>query len=393
MKDENFQPIMDRFLKRCNDWAGRHMSFAAKEVHVKSIVQALPTFAMGVFKFSVGFCDKYERLIREFWWGEDEGQRKVHWMAWDRMIKPKRAGGIGFRDMQIFNQALLARQGWRLLQKPDSLCARVLKSKYYPKGELLDTVFASDASQAWRGIEHGLDLLKNGIIWRVGNGKKIQLQRDQWVPRKSGLKVTAFKRRSRIRWVNQLMIIGSKEWNKPLIHQLFHEYDAEEICKIKIPSSEAEDCIAWHEEKTGIFSVRSAYKLGANLKQQGSLRQSSSANEADNRSIWDFIWKTKVPEKVRILAWRVATKTLSTKENKWKRTLELDNICNICGRETEDEYHAVIQCTKARALREELRKQWDLPMEHQFQFTGVDWLQNLLAKCDTETRKKVLLLI
>ena len=81
-------------------------------------------------------------------------------MSWERMIRPKRAGGIGFRDMQIFNQALLARQGWRLLQKPNSLCARVLKSKYYPKGDLLDTVFAADASQAWRGIEHGLELLK-----------------------------------------------------------------------------------------------------------------------------------------------------------------------------------------------------------------------------------------
>lgn len=218
MKDSNFQPIMDRFMKRCNDWAGRFMSFAAKEVHVKSVVQGLPTFAMGVFKFSVGFCDKYERLIKEFWWVEEAGHRKVHWMAWEDMIKPKRAGGIGFRDMKFFNQTLLARQGWCLLQRPDSLCARVLKSKYYPKGELLDTVLATNTSQAWRGIEHGLELLKKGLIWRVGNGRKIQIQRDQWVPRKSGLKVTAFKRRSRSRWVNQLMKEGRKEWDKSLIY-------------------------------------------------------------------------------------------------------------------------------------------------------------------------------
>lgn len=72
------------------------MSFAAKEVNVKSVVQALPTYAMGVFKFSVGFCDKYERLIREFWWGEEEGHRKVHWMAWEQMIKPKEQEGSAF---------------------------------------------------------------------------------------------------------------------------------------------------------------------------------------------------------------------------------------------------------------------------------------------------------
>lgn len=109
MKDEKFQPIMERFMKRCNNSSGRHMSYAAKEVHVKSVVQALPTFTMGVFKMSKGFCEKYERLIREFWWGEEEGHRRVHWMSWDKITKPKRGGGIGFRDMHLFNQALLAR--------------------------------------------------------------------------------------------------------------------------------------------------------------------------------------------------------------------------------------------------------------------------------------------
>jgi hypothetical protein len=69
-------------------------------------------------------------------------------------------GGVGFRDTKLFNQALLARQAWRLLIKPDSVCARFLTAIYYPKGNLLDTVFKNDASPVWRGIEHDLDLLK-----------------------------------------------------------------------------------------------------------------------------------------------------------------------------------------------------------------------------------------
>lgn len=59
MKDDHFQPIMDSLGKKCNDWSERYMSYAAKEVHVKSVVQALPTFPMGVFILSKGFCQKY----------------------------------------------------------------------------------------------------------------------------------------------------------------------------------------------------------------------------------------------------------------------------------------------------------------------------------------------
>nr|XP_045084679.1 uncharacterized protein LOC123494096 [Aegilops tauschii subsp. strangulata] len=392
MKDDQFQPILDRFGKRCNDWSERFMSYSAKEVHVKSVVQGLPTYTMNVFMLSKGFCEKYERMIRDFWWGEEDGHRKVHWMSWDRMTKPKRDGGIGFRDMHLFNQALLAKQGWRLIQNPNSLCARVLKSKYYPNGNVLDTVYASDVSPVWRGIEFGLQLLKKGIIWRVGDGKSIQIQRDQWLPRREGLMTAAFIRRSRLRWVNQLMIPDRNEWNVDLIRQIFYPFDADEICKLPIPSSNVSDQLAWHYERNGAFTVKSAYKLAAKLAQQEA-SPSSSTRDADDRSIWDLIWKAKVPGKVRIFGWRVATKTLATKENKHKRTLETDATCSICGRGVENEYHAIVECTKSRGLRRAMREVWVLPPEKKFRYTGEDWLQVLLDSENEDTGAKMLLLM
>lgn len=114
------------------------------------------------------------------------------------------------------------------------------------------------------------------------------------------------------------------------------------------------DQIAWHYEKNGIFSVRSAYKLAASSQGQVSLKPSSSSSQAHDRSIWDIIWKAKVPPKVRIFGWRIATNSLATKKNKFRWTLELDATCNICGCSDEDEFHDVVECTKSRALRAEL---------------------------------------
>ena len=199
-------------------------------------------------------------------------------MSWDRMTRTKSQGGLGFRDMRIFNQALLAKQAWRLVQRPDSMCARVLKSKYYPKGNIMDTVFPSDASLVWRGIERGLELLKKGMIWRVGNGKSIQILRHNWIPRQEGMTIMSLKNRSRIRWVNQLIIPNTNEWNRPLIHSLFYEFDALEICKIRIPSSPVGDVLAWNHEKDGNFTLRSAYKLGLNLKNGTGWEESSHSH-------------------------------------------------------------------------------------------------------------------
>jgi hypothetical protein len=138
--------------------------------------------------------------------------------------------------------------------------------------------------------------------------------------------------------------------------------------------------------------VKSAYRLAMAQKGTGAQTSSSTAG-VDDRSSWDLIWKAAIPEKVKIFAWRVATNTLATKVNKCKRTLETDNTCTICGHSDENEYHAVVACTKSRALRHEMRKHWNLPKEQAFWHTGVDWLQVLLNRCDGDSRNKILLLL
>jgi hypothetical protein len=66
----------------------------------------------------------------------------------------------------------LARQAWRLIEYPNSLCARVLKGKYFPNRELVDTAFPKQVSPTWRATEHRLKLVKKGIIWRIGSGRE-----------------------------------------------------------------------------------------------------------------------------------------------------------------------------------------------------------------------------
>lgn len=80
------------------------------------------------------------------------------------MIKSKGAGGMGFEDLKLFNEGQLAKQAWRLLVFPESLCSQLLRAKYFPMSNLMDLAPAGSASQTMRAIEHGLELLKKGVI-------------------------------------------------------------------------------------------------------------------------------------------------------------------------------------------------------------------------------------
>jgi hypothetical protein len=78
---------------------------------------------MACFKLPRGLCHHINALVRKFWWGSKEGERKPSWVSWKEMCKPKNMGGLGFWDIEFFNPALLARQGWRMLQQLESLSA------------------------------------------------------------------------------------------------------------------------------------------------------------------------------------------------------------------------------------------------------------------------------
>ena len=149
---------------------------------IKSVAQAIPSYAMFVFKIPKKICKGISYAIAQYWWGDDATHKRMHWLAWWKMCVPKKEGGMGFRDIHCFNLALLAKQAWRLIDNPDSLCATILRAKYYPNGDLLNATLKKKASYTWQSIMGGVETLQLGYIWRIGNGHKVKIWYDAWLP-------------------------------------------------------------------------------------------------------------------------------------------------------------------------------------------------------------------
>jgi hypothetical protein len=141
-----FRSIIDKAWKFMNGWSGRPMSRSGKETLIKAVIQAIPTYIMSCFHIPVSTCDALRKAMVDFWWGFEEGRKKMHWRSWEWLSTPKSFGGMGFRDLNLFNQAMLGRQCWRLLTDPLSLCARVLKGRYFPDCNFFDAPLPRSAS-------------------------------------------------------------------------------------------------------------------------------------------------------------------------------------------------------------------------------------------------------
>lgn len=89
--------------------------------------------------------------------------------------------GIGFQDLVKFNIALLAKQGWKLIDHPSSLIAHILKAKYFSNSDFLNARLGSNPSLIWRSIWSSRRLVEMGLSWRVGSRRMIDVWEDCWL--------------------------------------------------------------------------------------------------------------------------------------------------------------------------------------------------------------------
>lgn len=90
-KKASFNYIKERVWKKLQGWKEKLLSQAGREILIKAVVQAIPTYTMSCFKLPLGLCSEIESLIRRFWWGQKGDRRKVHW------VPPKKGRRYGLQ--------------------------------------------------------------------------------------------------------------------------------------------------------------------------------------------------------------------------------------------------------------------------------------------------------
>jgi hypothetical protein len=130
---------------------------AKKSFSRPAVIQVIPTYTMSVFQLQKTLSRELNTMMEKFWWGHKDNDNKIAWMRWDWMGKTKERGGLGYREPECFNKALLAKVGWRFHQEPDSLVAKTYREKYYPGGVFMESFLGKRPSYAWSCMEEHLE--------------------------------------------------------------------------------------------------------------------------------------------------------------------------------------------------------------------------------------------
>ena len=265
--------------------------------------------------------ERLECIQRRFLWGGGLDQNKIAWVKWETICLPKEKGGLGIKDINNFNLALLGKWKWSLFQNHRELWARVLESKYGGCRSLDEASRDTNDSIWWRDLKMALhhpqqeNAFHNGMVWRVGCGDRIKLWEDRWIDGEATLLAKYPRLYLNSCQQNQLIQqMGAHkdtgwEWDFKWRRHLF---DSEltmaasflnDVVGSQIQPNRRDDW-AWKPDPSGQYSAKSAYDV---LK--------GDLTKGNDDAVFEELWKLRIPTKVLVFAWRLLRDRLPTKVN------------------------------------------------------------------------------
>lgn len=118
-------------------------------------------------------------------------------------------------------------------------------------------------SFVWRSFLETKDLIWAAIIWKVGDGRSIKIDDHRWLPHPSQFTLDADKNMR----VCDLFNPNTRQWHLQLLLNTFRPTTVANIQLINLGTTTSCDKLIWKENKKGVFSIKTAYRVASRMKQ------------------------------------------------------------------------------------------------------------------------------
>ncbi|KAL4599564.1 hypothetical protein ACB092_11G135600 [Castanea dentata] len=275
---------------------------ASRAVLIQASSSSIPAYVMQSNLLPEKVLEGIDRVNRNFLWGSTENSKKMHWVGWKKVTRPKEDGGLGLQTTKGRNTALLAKLNWRFHTESNGPWAKVLKLKYCNQQRRnARNENKLPSSRTWKSLKNGEVIFKKGAKWTPGYESNLDFWNDIWSnfgPLRNVIQGPLTSSSSKLK-VKDVRDSGS--WNWPIIQMDLPIEIIRELQATPIPiTTKIEDRLAWKFSSQGEFDLKSAYLLTL-----------EPTVEVPFKEKW--VWNLKTLPRIQAFVWRCMHQSIGVK--------------------------------------------------------------------------------
>ena len=340
LKNSEWKSIEDRFEKKLASWAGKLLSYGDRLILINSVLSSLPMFMFSFFEVPIGVRKRMDYFRSRFFWQSDGHKRKYRLTKWNIICRPKEQGVLGIEVLDIKNKCLLSKWPFKILSENDCVWHQLIHNKYLHSKSLSQVTVKPTDSLFWKGLMKLKDEFFKRGSFSVGNGEKTRFWKDTCLGNESlssqypslyniiqrkEVSVADILSQSPPLNIGFRRALTGNKWTRwlRLVNRL-----------MDVQLTDQPDNFIWRLTDTGVFTVKSMY-LDLMSDHTVFLRK--------------YIWKMKVPLKIKIFMWFLYQKVILTKDNLAKRNWNGSKKCCFCDQD-ETIQHLFFTCPFAKMI-------------------------------------------
>ncbi|CAL1356777.1 unnamed protein product [Linum trigynum] len=350
--------LVRRTQSKLEGWKGNYLSIGGRVVLINAVLASQSTYVSSLFLIPKHIIKSLEKVQRDFLWSGNQDKEKFHLASWELCKTAKDRGGLGIRDLEVHNKALLLKWHWKFATERGSWWRNIINIKFpNPSSEWFSgTIQGRSGGSPWANIMKLKDEFWKIAFIDQGSGNRTSFWFDTWIVgsclAEKYPRVFAAAESPSSTIADYLTFAeGNLRWDIPLIYNLrggaerererfFNQLEA--ITSVNFNAGPERP--NWSAVSSGRFSVSSATKHLAAVR-------STSSDHFPAK----MVWQNLIPSKICIFLWLVYHNRLLTLDNLKKRGYHLPNRCSLCKKQEESANHMFVFCEFSRQVWNRLK--------------------------------------
>jgi hypothetical protein len=355
---QDLSPLVGLVERRLNASA-RFLGYGGRLEFVRSVLSTLPTFYMCSLKIQKAVINMCNRAQRHCLWAKEEDSTSMNALAaWSKVCRPKKQGGLGVKNLEIQNKALLMKQLHKFYSHADTPWVKLVWSLY---GDHVPHTKMGKGSFWWRDIFSLVGDYRSITRSKIGNGTTVLFWKDFW--QEGNLMCDRFPRLFSFALDEDISVAAllsaedlTSKFYLPLSVEAFQELQViQQITNDNplIPDNHDQRIFVWGEKYTSARYYRFLFE------------------RVPKHDIMTVIWSSKTLPKIKVFLWLLMLDRLNTRDIMSRKNWIIDSgtdcsLCHTANLETRS--HLFFECDFARSCWNEINIHWpnNRPMEQGF---------------------------